>query len=387
MGGGRWFCRLSSAVYRLIMRVLMLSKACVVGIYQRKLEEIAIRGVELTVAVPPEWRDERGVQRLERVHTRGYQLIETPITFNGNFHLHFYPRFEQLLAQVKPDLVHLDEEPYNLATWLALRQSLRHNAKTLFFSWQNLNRHYPPPFSWLEKNVLSRAHGAIAGNAASAEVWRAKGFGGPLAVIPQFGVDPEVFREQRLGITPVTRHSSLVVGYAGRLVPEKGVDVLLRAAARVPEVQVKILGAGPEKTLLEHLVKQNGLSGRVSFAPMRPSMEMPSFYAELDALVLPSRTRPNWKEQFGRVLIEAMACGVPVIGSHCGEIPNVIGDSGLLFPEEGLEALAAHLAALRDSQPLRAELAARGRVRVLAHFTQASVAERTVQFYQRILDL
>jgi glycosyltransferase involved in cell wall biosynthesis len=119
---------------------------------------------------------------------------------------------------------------------------------------------------------------------------------------------------------------------------------------------------------------------------MRPSTEMPNFYVELDALVLPSRTRPNWKEQFGRVLIEAMACGVPVIGSNCGEIPNVIGDSGLIFPEENAEALAAHLTALRESQPLRAELAAKGRARVLAHFTQASVAERTVAFYRQIVD-
>jgi glycosyltransferase involved in cell wall biosynthesis len=145
------------------------------------------------------------------------------------------------------------------------------------------------------------------------------------------------------------------------------------------------MGAGPERPLLEYVVKQNGLAGRVSFAPMRPSTEMPNFYVELDALVLPSRTRPNWKEQFGRVLIEAMACGVPVIGSECGEIPNVIGDSGLLFPEDNVEALAAHLIALRDSQPLRAELAARGRARVLAHFTQASVAERTIKFYQQIM--
>lgn len=374
------------------MKVLMLSKACVVGIYQRKLEEMAARGVELTVAVPPEWRDERGVQPLERVYVNGYQLVETPIVFNGNFHLHLYPRFGALLKQVKPDLVHIDEEPYNLATWLALRQSLNAGAKALFFSWQNINRRYPLPFSWLERDVLSRAHGAIAGNAASAEVWRAKGYAGPMAVIPQFGVDTEVFREQGLGIAPVTRPPSagsgqaapLVVGYVGRLVPEKGVDVLLLAAARVPEVHVKILGSGPERGLLEHLVQQNGLSGRVSFAPMRPSTEIPNFYAELDALVLPSRTRPNWKEQFGRVLIEAMASGVPVIGSECGEIPNVIGDSGLLFPEEDVEALVAHLITLRDSQPLRAELAAKGRARVLAHFTQASVAKRTVAFYQQI---
>ncbi|MCS6889862.1 MAG: glycosyltransferase family 4 protein, partial [Chloroflexus sp.] len=176
------------------MRVLMLSKAVVVGAYQRKLEELALLGVELTVAAPPEWRDERGTQTLERAHTRGYDLVETPIALNGNFHLHFYPRFGELLRRTKPDLVHIDEEPYNLATWLALRQAQRAGAKALFFSWQNILRRYPPPFRWLERDVLARADGAIAGNAACAEVWRAKGYRGPLWVIPQFGVDTELFK-------------------------------------------------------------------------------------------------------------------------------------------------------------------------------------------------
>lgn len=364
------------------MRVLMLSKACVTGAYQRKLEAIAALGVDLTVAVPPLWVDERGAQYLERTHTQGYTLAETPILLNGNFHLHFYPRFGALLKQVRPHLVHLDEEPYNFATWLALRQAERAGTRALFFSWQNLNRRYPPPFRWLEHDVLRRAAGAIAGNAEAAAVWRAKGYTGPLWVIPQFGVDPERFRP---GPPRAVPPGTLTVGYAGRLVPEKGVDLLLLAAAQTPGVQVRIVGAGPERPLLEDLIRRLGLTGRATIAPLMPSAETATrLYPELDVLVLPSRTRPNWKEQFGRVLIEAMACEVPVIGARCGEIPNVIGDAGLLFPEEGVEALAAHLAALRDQPARRGELGARGRARVLARFTQQRIAEQTVAAYTAV---
>ena len=181
------------------MRVLMLSKACVVGAYQRKLEEIAAcPDIALTVAVPPEWRDERGVMRLERAHTRGYELVVEPMAFNGSFHLHYYPRFGQLIARLRPDIVHLDEEPYNFATWHALRFARRCGAKTLFFSWQNLLRRYPFPFSRFEHTVLQQADAAIVGNHASADVWRAKGYAGPIHVIPQFGVDPEIFRPHPL---------------------------------------------------------------------------------------------------------------------------------------------------------------------------------------------
>jgi glycosyltransferase involved in cell wall biosynthesis len=378
------------------MRVLMLSKACVVGAYQRKLEEIAARGIHLTVAVPPEWRDERGVTPLERAHTNGYELTVTPILFNGSFHLHFYPRFGELVTRVQPDIVHIDEEPYNLAAWHALRLAQRAGAKTLFFSWQNLCRRYPPPFSWMERDVLNRADGAIVGNQAAREVWRAKGYTGPAHVIPQFGVDPEIFRPHPRPPTPSPssygrggaeggdRGEGLVVGYAGRLVPEKGVDLLLQAAALVPEVQLRILGAGPERRLLDYLIDKFGLRERASIAPLIPSTRTPSYYTSLDAFVLPSRTRPNWKEQFGRVLIEAMACGTPVIASACGELPNVVGEAGLIFPEEDVEALAAHLRTLRADAALRRTLAEKGRARVLAHFTQARIAEQTVDVYRSL---
>ncbi len=364
------------------MRVLMLSKALVVGAYQRKAEEIAARGVELTVAVPPAWRDERGETRLERAHTRGYDLAVTPIRFNGSFHFHYYPGFEELAVRIRPAIVHLDEEPYNFATWHALRIAQSRGARSVFFSWQNLRRHYPPPFSWMERQVLARADAAIVGNQAAADVWRAKGFRGPLHVIPQFGVDPEIFAP---GPAPVDGET-FTVGYAGRLVSEKGVDLLLTALARLPRAaRARIVGAGPEEARLRRLAVDLGIADRVAFEPMMPSTAVPGFYHGLDCFILPSRTRPNWKEQFGRVLIEAMACGVPVIGSTCGELPNVIGDAGLVFPEGDVAALTSHLRCLMQAADQRRTLAASGRARVLSRYTQAHVADQTVAVYRAML--
>jgi glycosyltransferase involved in cell wall biosynthesis len=114
-------------------------------------------------------------------------------------------------------------------------------------------------------------------------------------------------------------------------------------------------------------------------------VEMPARPRALDALVLPSLTRPNWKEQFGRVLVEAMACGVPVVGSDSGEIPHVVGEAGLIFPEGDVEALRDRLARLAADARFRADLAARGRARVLAHYTQARIAEATCAVYQHLL--
>lgn len=364
----------------------MLSKACLVGTYQRKLEELAkLPDVDLTVVVPPSWRDERGVQTLERAYTQGYNLVVEPIALNGQFHLHFYPGLGRRIRQVRPDLVHVDEEPYNLATVQAMWLARRAGAHTLFFSWQNLNRRYPIPFRWFERAVLAWADYAIAGNDDAVAVWRAKGYSGPIRVIPQFGVDPETFRALPDGRPP---GRGFVAGYVGRLVEEKGVDVLLRAAAGMPGTwRLYILGEGPARPGLQALARELGIADRVSFDALIPSTRMPAYYRQLDVLVLPSRTRPNWKEQFGRVLVEAMACGVPVVGSTCGEIPNVIDRAGLIFPEEDVAALRQALIRLMRDDALRADLAERGRARVLANYTQAQVAQETWEIYRELIGL
>jgi len=364
------------------LRVLMLSKACIVGIYQPKLEAIAGLGVDLTVLTPPSWRDERGVQRLERAHTVGYQLHEIPIRFNGNFHLHYYPTLARELRRFQPQIVHIDEEPYNLATWQALWQARRLGAKTLFFSWQNIQRAYPPPFNWGERYAMRNTDYALAGTAAAADVLRAKCYAGPLAVIPQFGTSPDIF--QPAASRP---ERQFTIGYIGRIVPEKGLQILLRAAALLEgDWRLRLVGGGSAREEMEALARSLGIGNRIAFIGQLPSTDLPAEYHKLDALVLPSLTRPNWKEQFGRVLVEAMAGGVPVIGSDSGAIPGVIGDAGLIVPESDVEALAVALRDLRDQPALRAELVEKGRARLLARFTHERIAEATVGVYGEMLE-
>ncbi len=364
-------------------RVLMLSKACIVGIYQRKLEAIAQHKIDLLTLVPPSWKDERGETRLERVYTTGYHLEMTPIRFNGNFHLHHYPELGRAIRDFKPDIVHIDEEPYNLATWQALHEAQRIGAKTLFFSWQNINRRYPPPFQWGEHWTLRQVDYAIVGTDSAAEVWRAKGYAGPLRVIPQFGVDPNLFQPSAM----VTIRRPFTIGYFGRLVVEKGLTTLIAAVARLnnPDWRLRFVGSGPHQIELKNQVAALGIGAKVQFCDAVPSTRMPMLYHELDVFVLPSLTRPNWKEQFGRVLVEAMASGVPVIGSDSGAIPDVVGDAGLIFPEGDVNALAAHLDQLQHDSDLREQLTQKGRTRVLDHFTHERVAAETVAVYHEML--
>jgi glycosyltransferase involved in cell wall biosynthesis len=363
------------------MRVVMISKALVVPAYQRKLEEIARhRDVELTVVVPTAW----GGQRYEPGFVDGYRTIVRRIRFGSQFHLFYFPGLGRLLQRIRPDIVHVDEEPYNLATLLATRQALAAGARPLFFTWQNLLRRYPPPFCWFERYVYSRTQHAIAGNEDAVDVLRTKGYAGPATVIPQFGVDPELFSPGATdGVQP---DRPFTIGNVGRLTPEKGIMVLLDAVASLTgDWRLRLVGTGPLREAIPTRARELGIEPRVTVEPYVPSTEVPKLLRQIDVLALPSLTTPRWKEQFGRVLQEAMACQVPVVGSDSGEIPNVIGDGGLVVPEGDAGALRAALERLRADPELCGDLGRRGRARVLERFTQASVAERTVEVYRRVM--
>ncbi|MBI3733360.1 MAG: glycosyltransferase family 4 protein [Chloroflexi bacterium] len=368
------------------MNVLMISKACVFGAYQRKLEELAARGVTLTALVPPYWKDERGVILLEKKFTHGYRLIVAPMRFNGHFHIHYYPSLAQVLREIHPDIVHIDEEPWDFVTFHAVRGARAIGARPLFFTWQNLLRFYPPPFSGFTRYSFRHCAHAIAGNADAQHVLCAKGYRGEISIIPQFGADPSIFQPRPEPGRKADADAPFVIGYIGRLIPEKGVDTLLRAVSGLDgRWEARLLGAGPARDGLQRLAAQLRLDGRVVFQAQVPSTQMAAYYQQLDLLVLPSRRALNWTEQFGRVLVEAMACGVPVIGSDCGEIPNVIGDAGLIFHANDADALRAHIRRVMSDADLRAQMSHRGRARVMEKFTMAGVAQRTVEVYEQMM--
>jgi glycosyltransferase involved in cell wall biosynthesis len=175
-----------------------------------------------------------------------------------------------------------------------------------------------------------------------------------------------------------------VVGFGGRLVAEKGVDLVIRAAAAA-QWRVVVLGDGPERRSLERLSRELGMGDRCHFAGHVESTTVPDWLQAFDALALASRATRRWMEQFGRILVEAMAAGVPVVGSASGAIPAVIGEAGILVPENDVAALTAALVRLGASVEERRALGSRGRDRVVTRFSSTRIAGETAAFYQDLI--
>jgi glycosyltransferase involved in cell wall biosynthesis len=157
---------------------------------------------------------------------------------------------------------------------------------------------------------------------------------------------------------------------------EKGLFDLVAAVRNLePPVELLLVGDGPLRKTLQSV---DAGSARVHIITDLPHERMAEAYGRMDVLALPSRTTPRWAEQFGRVLVEALWCGVPVIGSQSGEIPWVIESTGggLTFPEGDVDALRGCLEAMRADPALRARLATLGREQVERMFSVEAVARR-----------
>ena len=367
------------------MKVVYVSKASRVAAHRDKPAALA-RRVDLTLVMPTRW----GGQPDEPALPGDPRTIALPALLHGHNHFHLYRGLGAVLDAERPDLVHADEEPYSAVTGQVAALCARRGIPFVFFAWQNIPKRLPAPFVRLRRAVFARAAGAIAGTPRAADVLREWGWPGHLAVIPQMGVDEARFRpdlearrrvRERLGVAETTP----LVGYVGRLVPEKGVDMLIDALAALPGAVLAVVGGGPEEEELRRRAHRRGVSDRVRFAGAVPSAQVPEWMAALDVLSLPSRTTRGWSEQFGRVLVEAMACGVVVVGSDSGEIPWVVGEGGIVFPEDEPAVLVRTLRGLCGSPERRAEIGARGKARVLARFTNERIVEETLHFYEEVL--
>jgi len=367
------------------MKVLAISHSAVVPTYRAKFHALARLGCELHLVLPAAWPEGgRHVAAPSPGAEAGIALHVLPVRLAGHVGGFGLPGLGALIRGVRPELLHVEEEPRSVACWQALREAWRLGVPALFFTWENIRRRYRPPLNTLLRVNLGRAAWGFAGNHEAEQILRAQGFTGPINVIPQYGVEVDRFR-----LLPDARRTKtgkvFTIGYFGRLLEEKGISTLLHACSRLTfPFQLVLTGNGPYQQELRRQVRALQLSDQVRFQAALEHDQMPAALNGLDALVLPSETRPTWKEQFGRVLIEAMACEIPVVGSNSGEIPNVIGPGGLVFPEGDAEALAEILRRLRNDAALAKAQARRGRERVLAEFTTDRIVRRTFEVYQRM---
>ncbi len=326
-------------------------------------------GWDLTLVVPSRWRHEyrRGTFVSRALPGLEDRVVRLPVFLAGRpqRHLHL-AGVRRLIRRVAPQAILLEEETFSIT---AARWGLAADRAGIPFGVQaaeNMERSLPWIAKVLRRWTLRHAALVTARSPAAAELAKTWGARGTVEIVPH--AVPGWAEVPKAGGRPFT------VGYGGRLVQEKGVRDLVAAARRLEgPLRVLFVGDGGLRAELESSTLAHG---RVEVRTNVSHDEMPQAYAEMDVLVLPSRTTRTWTEQFGRVLVEALSCGVPVVGSDSGEIPWVIETTGggRVFPEGDVERLAQVLGELRANPGIAADLAGRGRKSVGEKFGVEAVA-------------
>jgi len=366
------------------MKILIIWKALVSEAYHGKLKELAkFNGLELTLIVPTKWHN----INVEKKSCKEYRIIPTKIVMSGYNHFHWYSGLEKYVREIRPDIFHIEEEYYSIITFQAIRLAKKYNIKCLFVTWQNIYKKYPFPFSWLERYNLKNADYAIAGTESISNTLVRKGFDKERISLIPLGTDPLLFRKTDSTSLRSRLHlEAFTIGYLGRFVKEKGLLDLIQAVSQIKSnFNLLMIGRGKLRHRINSEARRLGISDQIRVLDNIPSAQVPNYLNCMDCLVLPSRTTKRWKEQFGRVLTETMSCEVPVIGSDSGEIPNVIGDCGLIFKEGDVDGLYSKIKLLINNIDLRMELAKKGRQKVLDNFTQEIVARETYKIYQEMM--
>jgi L-malate glycosyltransferase len=389
------------------MKILVASHTYIVDLNCEKLRALSQLepDLEVTVVVPKRWQP-GGVQN---------RNIETQYRDEGKFRIVPISNFSQnhqglltfgfdlisLMRQFRPQIIQVEQGSRSLsyAQMITLNKLLGLKAKNIFFTWWNLPYALNFPIDLLEKYNLQNSHGIISGNQDGAEILRQRGFQGSIKVMPQLGVDESVFKPQsqpelakKLGI----QLDEFVVGFVGRFVQEKGLLTLLEALSLLPDKPWKLLllGRGALKSELINKAMEKKIKDKIIFRESVPHDQVAQYINVMSTLVLPSETTyqfktissVGWKEQFGHVLIEAMACQVPVIGSNSGEIPHVIENAGLIFPEGDAKALADCIVQLIEKPDLAQNLGEMGYQKFMAQYTNKALAKQQLEFYQELVN-
>ncbi len=373
------------------MKLLVIGHSYVTAFAQEKFAAMKVLDPELEVRVmiPAQGRSTFAKYRAE-VHPRleCKEVVVTGRAFGGSHMTYLLDplRMIRILRRFRPEVVLIEEDPHSLVGVEAafLTRWFRPQARVAVFLWDNLARCPAFPAGFLKRLLtrytLSRCSLVICGNSeAQTLLGPSKGYWRASTVLPQVGIDPI------LETRPREPRGIPTIGFVGRLLPEKGVVLLLSALSRLQHLawRLTIVGAGPLFPVLQTEWKLI-FGERMDLRNAVTHGEVPGCLKSLDIFVLPSYGIPRWKEQFGLTLVQAMMAGVACIGSSSGAIPEVLGPAGLIFEEGNTSSLVAALEALLKSPERRRALAIAGRQRAVHKYSTKVVASRYLAALSRL---
>lgn len=405
-------------------KLVVISHAYILPMYQKKIEEMALfEEFDITLITPTKSIEGGGQDMTVSAYDGNhFEHVVLPAWLDGRPNSYRLKGLDEVLTGLSPEIILLEEEYWtNIAHQVVqIRKKHLPDSKLVLLSCENICHAWEDEgrglyqkmrfgvFHKVEQAVVPELDGLIF---QFESVWKsfhermhALGFDGLKGAFPQLGVDPGYFLDvdadkvlavkQEHGLVSIEKDTikrSFVFGYIGRIIRDKGVEDLLRAFVEMysPGMKLMLVGNGDEEYIarLKRFTKANGVGEHVVFVPAVPLEDIPVYLNSMDVMLLLSHTTPEWKEQFGRVLVEAMAAGTVVIGSNSGAIPSVIKNAGVIVEEGNHKSIEKAMRTVFKDRGLQKSLRAIGSQRVKKEFSYQSIARQTVEFLDQVLDV
>lgn len=366
---------------------------------------------DLVFILPKKWKSTKGTKvTVYPKERKGFKLITTPTPFYHSRyplirgHLKgWMPGLAGILKkEARPgDILYSSYEPNLLVTYLYSRLAKKLGMKHVFFTWQNVP--YKERMSglklkiiewFLNKNIALSA-GGLCGMKRAHEIhepYFEKNKNLKIDIIPQTGINSDVFKS---GIQTDFRNkhnleNKLVFLYASTFTQRKGTLPTLEAFSKISgefsQAHLLMIGMGELGEELKRRISELNLGSRVTVLPWQPVNELAPIFSQVDALIHPSEPFEGWEEQFGLLMLQAQACGMPVITTRSGSLEETVldGKTGILVKPGNIEDIARAMKILARDEPLRLSLGRGAREYILNHFSNQSVGER-LENYLRAL--
>ncbi|KKP24465.1 MAG: Glycosyltransferase-like protein [candidate division TM6 bacterium GW2011_GWF2_28_16] len=394
------------------MKILVIGHTYIASINRIKWQVFAnkLNNIQVKVIIPKFWpaslfNINAGDYKKDNLNNCEFIALKTRLAGNEVLYSYKFLDLYKILKSYKPDIIYVEQgdNAFSYFQIILLAKILRLKSKFTFFTWVNWHHKwsikYKLVWSFIEKFNLKNSSGAIVGNSVAKDILINKKFLKNIEVLPQLGVNERYFYpvchpelavpDEALREVWVSGSSQITIGFIGRLVSEKGIwdllKVFLDLSKKHNNLKLIFVGSGKEKDNLINFIKKNNMQDNIEFIPSILHEQVGEILNKFDIFVLPSYDTPEWKEQFGHVLIEAMACNVPVLGSNAGNIPDVIKNAGLIFEQKNLSDLNNKLELLICNKHLRKELSEKGYNLFLKNYSYDYIAEKTYKFFQEIL--
>ena len=388
------------------MKLMVLSHALIQREAQARWRKLVKSGThQVRLVVPKRWVvNWFGVEQIlegcdEEIDGLAVKTLST--TSESNLSYYFFRRLGRELREFDADVIFPTHESNQTIQMVLWRWFFSRRSRLVFFTMSEHKR-LAPPVSLHPRHLLGYCWRKIAwgllchGSDAAVchyprikEQMRREGYNRPILIQTQIGVDEDLFRpdiRDREGMRTKLGLNGFVVGFVGRITLEKGILDIAEAIGHLPtDTVLFVVGDGPDRDRLKNMALKSGWEKRLHLTGVVSPSEVAAYMRAMDCFVLGSRTTEGWVDTFPNVVAQAMATGLPVVGSNSGAIPFMLGDRGLLFQEGSVDEIVDHLTNLRIDGTLRLRMGESLRERALSEFCVGGINGSLIEFFQSVV--